>query len=119
MLETEGFREVHDSVVKRFVDVIILGELRKNGPLSGYDIVSLIHQKFHVAVSPGKLYSVLYALERNSLVKGKPNVRKRIYTLTNKGEKTLMQIVEGSKGFLPYLSSLFEIDLKSPPMPGN
>jgi DNA-binding PadR family transcriptional regulator len=106
MMETESMG-VHESVVKRFVDVIILGELRKNGPLSGYDIVSFIQRKFHASVSSGNVYSVLYALERNGLVKGEQNARKRLYTLTDTGEKTLMQIVEGSTAILPYISSLF------------
>lgn len=107
MMEAEKIMDVHESVVKKFVDVIILGELRKNGPLSGYDIVCFIQQKFHASLSSGNVYSILYTLERNGLVKGEQNARKRIYTLTDTGEKNLMQIVEGTTAILPYISSLF------------
>lgn len=107
MLETEIPRRMHNSVVTRFVDLIILGELKRNGPLSGYDIVSFIHQKFHILISPGKVYSVLYALERNGFVQGELSVRKRkrIYVLTGKGERAFMGVVEASKSFLRFLSS--------------
>jgi len=41
--ENTVLRKGHNSVVKRFVDAIILGELKKNGPLSGYDIIYFIN----------------------------------------------------------------------------
>lgn len=107
MLETEALKEVNNSVVKRFVDVIILGELKKDGPLSGYDIISLILQKFHVLISPGKVYSVLYALKRKGLIKGDSSVKKRIYTLTSKGERAVMGVIEESQSILRYLLNLF------------
>ena len=106
MLEPEVSREAHKSIIKRFVDVIVLAELKQSGPLSGYDIELTIHRKFHVLVSPGKIYSVLYALERNGLIKGDSGMGKRVYTLTVKGERSIMEIVEEGKSFLPYLSSL-------------
>ncbi|MEM1551204.1 MAG: hypothetical protein QXH03_00850 [Candidatus Bathyarchaeia archaeon] len=49
-----------NSVVKKFVDAIILRELSKNVQLSGYDIIYFINQKFHVMISPGKIYSTHY-----------------------------------------------------------
>jgi len=68
--------------------MLILAELQDK-PLSGYDIISLIHRKFNVLVSSGTVYSLLYSLERKGLVTANMDQRKRVYTLTEKGEQTL------------------------------
>ena len=74
--------------IKTFMDILILAELQDK-PLSGYDIISLIHRKFNVLVSSGTVYSLLYSLERKGLVTADMDQRKRVYTLTEKGEQTL------------------------------
>lgn len=50
-------------MIKNFSDIFILAELR-NGPLSGYDVIEYIHNKFRILVSSGTVYSILYSLER-------------------------------------------------------
>ncbi|MDH5690107.1 MAG: PadR family transcriptional regulator [Candidatus Bathyarchaeota archaeon] len=74
--------------IKTFMDMLILAELQDK-PLSGYDIISLIHRKFNVLVSSGTVYSLLYSLERKGLVTADMDQRKRVYSLTEKGEQTL------------------------------
>jgi DNA-binding PadR family transcriptional regulator len=74
--------------IKTFMDMLILAELQEK-PLSGYDIINLIHRRFNVLVSSGTVYSLLYSLERKGLVTADMDQRKRVYTLTSKGEKTL------------------------------
>lgn len=73
------------------MDILILAELQHK-PLSGYDIISLIHRKFNVLVSSGTVYSLLYSLERKGLVTAEMDQRKRVYTLTDKGERALETI---------------------------
>jgi len=68
--------------------MLILAELQEK-PLSGYDIISLIHKRFNVLVSSGTVYSLLYSLERKGLVTADMDQRKRVYTLTEKGKQTL------------------------------
>jgi DNA-binding PadR family transcriptional regulator len=74
--------------IKTFMDILVLAELQEK-PLSGYDIITLIHKRFNVLVSSGTVYSLLYSLERKGLVNAEMDQRKRVYTLTDKGEKTL------------------------------
>jgi DNA-binding PadR family transcriptional regulator len=74
--------------IKTFMDMLILAELQEK-PLSGYDIIGLIHKRFNVLVSSGTVYSLLYSLERKGLVAADLENRKRVYTLTDKGEQTL------------------------------
>lgn len=74
--------------IKTFMDMLILTELQEE-PLSGYDVISIIHKKFDVLVSSGTVYSMLYSLEREGFVTATVDDRKRVYTLTEKGEQTL------------------------------
>jgi len=74
--------------IKAVMDVLMLAEL-KNGAMSGYDAIGFIHNKFGVLLSSGTVYSHLYALERDGLIKGEWDVKKRVYEITEKGKQTL------------------------------
>ena len=77
-------------------------ELR-NGSLSGYDGIAYIYSKFNLLVTSDTVYSLLYSLERSGLVEGTWNERKRVYKLTEKGEKTMDKLLNASdkiKGFM-------------------
>ena len=93
-------RQLQKRTVKNFMDILILSELRK-APMSGYDVISSIFDKFNFLPSSGSVYSLLYGLEREGLIKGGWNGRKRIYTLTSRGEEivetaqTLYMKIEG------------------------
>ncbi len=93
---------MRERVIKSFMDTIIMAELQ-NGPISGYDAISYIHNKFGFLVSSGTVYSLLYSLERNGLVEGTWFERKRVYKLTEKGAKTIETILNSQdkiKGFM-------------------
>ena len=74
--------------IKTFMDVLIVAELQDK-PLSGYDIIGLVHKRFNVLVSSGTVYSLVYSLERKGLVAADLENRKRVYNLTDKGKQTL------------------------------
>ena len=67
--EARIIKKMHERVIKSFMDTIIMAELQ-NGPISGYDVISFIHNKFGFLASSGTVYSLLYSLERNGLVEG-------------------------------------------------
>jgi DNA-binding PadR family transcriptional regulator len=101
-LEGRILKKMHERIIKNFMDIIIMTELR-NGSLSGYDVISYIHNKFNLLVSSGTVYSLLYSLERNGLVEGVWEERKRVYKLTAKGENTIDTLLSASdkiKGFM-------------------
>lgn len=87
-MESESLMKTHRRFVMNFLDVLILLKLR-NASLSGYDIISSIHKRFNMLISSGTVYSLLYRLERDGLIKGQSHSRKRMYTLTDKGRKTV------------------------------
>lgn len=79
--------------IKSFMDVLILREM-KNGSLSGYDIIGLIHKRFGILMSSGTIYSWLYSMERDGLIKGFQEQRKRVYTLAEKAERNIEVIMK-------------------------
>lgn len=101
--EARIIKKMHERVIKTFMDTIIMSELQ-NGPISGYDAISYIHNKFGFLVSSGTVYSLLYSLERNGLVEGAWMERKRIYKLTEKGAKTIETILNSNDKIKSFMS---------------
>jgi DNA-binding PadR family transcriptional regulator len=87
-MSTKIVENLRRRTIKTFMDMLILAELQDKS-LSGYDIISIIHKRFNILVSSGTVYSLLYSLERKGLVAADLDQRKRVYTLTEKGEQTL------------------------------
>ncbi len=79
-------RQLRRRTIRNFMDIIILAMLRRT-PMSGYDVITSIFSRFNFLPSSGSVYSLLYALEREGLIEGGWNGRKRVYTLTQKGEE--------------------------------
>ena len=103
--EARIIRKMHERVVKTFMDTIILSELQ-NRPVSGYDVISFIHNKFGFLVSSGTVYSLLYSLERNGLVEGAWIARKRIYKLTEKGARTIDTILNSNDKIKSFMATV-------------
>ena len=109
-LEGKILKRMHERIIKNFMDIIIMAEL-KNGPLSGYDVISFIHNKFHLLVSSGTVYSLLYSLERNGLIEGAWNERKRVYKLTEKGRKTIETILNANDKINNFVTALLKVQV--------
>jgi len=107
-LEGKILKKMHERIIKNFMDIIILAELR-NGPLSGYDVISFIHNRFHLLVSSGTVYSLLYSLERNVLIEGTWNERKRVYKLTDKGRKTIDTVLNANDKIKNFITGLLKV----------
>ncbi len=107
-IEGRILRKTHERIIKSFMDVIVMAELLKS-PLSGYDVISYIHNKFNILVSSGTVYSLMYSLERNGLVEGNWDERKRTYKLTNKGKKTIETILNANDKIKLFISNILNI----------
>jgi DNA-binding PadR family transcriptional regulator len=101
-------KRMHRRIIKNFLDVLILAELR-NGSMSGYDVIAYIHNKYRLLVSSGTVYSLLYSLERDGLIAGAWNQRKRVYKLTDKGEETIKTIMSANDKIQLLMSSLLKV----------
>jgi DNA-binding PadR family transcriptional regulator len=89
------------------MDIVILKYLTNNQLTGGYDVIKYLHRKFHILLSSGTVYSILYSLERQNLIQGKMNNGKRVYKLTNQGEKVLANICSAKTSIQSFLSHIF------------
>jgi len=104
-LSTKIVEKLHKKVIKSFMDIIILSEL-KNSPMSGYDVISHVHKKYGILMSSGTVYSLVYSMERNGLIKARWNQRKRVYILTEKGEQNINVITKANKEIQSFLRNM-------------
>ena len=105
MASTMLAEKLRRRVIQNFMDILILTEIKK-GALSGYDVIGLIHNKFGVLMSSGTIYSLLYSLERDGLIEGVWNQRKRVYELAEKGEQDIKTITKANQEVQNFLRSL-------------
>ncbi len=105
-MESETLSKTNGRIVKGFLDMVILMELRKH-PMSGYDVISFIRNKFRMQLSAGTVYSYLYFLERNGLIKGEVGRRSRVYMLAEQGEETVKTFLSSKDKILGLVLNLF------------
>ena len=110
--EVRVLKDMQERIIKDFMDVTIMNELRKS-PMSGYDVISYVNAKFNFLVSSGTVYSLLYSLERNGLVEGAWKERKRTYRLTDKGEVTISAILGAQEKIKAFISSILKPQLST------
>lgn len=88
-LEPKVEKKLCERFLKNFLDILILSRLENGAPMSGYDFVQLIREKFGILLSPGTIYANLYALEREGFIKGYSRPRKRVYKIVDRGRQFL------------------------------
>lgn len=85
--DPEAFFGANEKFVKQNLEKIVLSLLEQQ-PLSGYDIIKVIFQRFDVPVSHGRVYPLLYSLDGRGILKGEIERSakvKKVYSLTQKG----------------------------------
>ena len=100
--ENKAVEKLRKQTVKSIMDIIVLTELQ-NSSMSGYDVMGYIHNKFGVLLSSGTIYGHLYTLERDGLIRGIDDKKKRIYELTKKGRQTLKAVSHENKKIIDTL----------------
>ena len=105
MASSEIVEKLQKRIFHDFMDLLILAEMKK-GSLSGYDVICLFHKKFGVLMSSGTVYSLLYSLERDGLIKGVWDQRKRVYELSEKGEQNIKVITNANDAVQNFLRDL-------------
>jgi DNA-binding PadR family transcriptional regulator len=103
-------KEIEKRIIKEFLDVIILIELKEKGELSGYDLAVLQHRKFEISLSPGTVYATLYAMERRGLITGHNDGKKTAFGLTKKGEEALENIKQINPDLPEFMKCLFQFN---------
>jgi len=74
-----------DDVVKKSLEPVVLSLLNK--PISGYDIVHEIHNRYNVLIPQARIYTYLYDLEQNGYLLMKTSGKSKLYSPTDAGKK--------------------------------
>ena len=104
VFEKETLMDIKKSVIRNFLDTLILVKLKKNRALNGYEMVRLIHEEYDLVISPSTVYSSIYHLERRNLIRGESKENARFYSLTEKGVAVTEIILNHQKKISSYLS---------------
>jgi CheY-like chemotaxis protein/DNA-binding PadR family transcriptional regulator len=78
-----------DDVVKKLLEPVILSLLEK--PISGYDIVHEIHNRYKVLIPQARIYTYLYELESKGYLEMKISGKSKLYSPTVTGKKYIRQ----------------------------
>jgi CheY-like chemotaxis protein/DNA-binding PadR family transcriptional regulator len=78
-----------DDVVKKLLEPVILSLLEK--PISGYDIVHEIHNRYKVLIPQARIYTYLYELENKGYLEMKISGKSKLYSPTVTGKKYIRQ----------------------------
>jgi DNA-binding PadR family transcriptional regulator len=105
-------KEIEKRIVKEFLDIIILCELKDHSELTGYDLALMEHEKFGISLSPGTVYATMYNMERRGLICGHISAKKTTYILTDKGEATLGNIGKYSEMLVDFMKCIFPVFAK-------
>jgi two-component system, response regulator PdtaR len=74
-----------NEIVKKSLEPVVLSFLDK--PISGYDIIHEIHNRYKVLVPQARVYSILYDLQRKGYLEMKTSGKSKLYFPTEKGKK--------------------------------
>jgi len=104
-------RKIEDKMkirlIKEFLDLLILRRLM-DAPSSGHDLMQFIIRKYMVYLSPGIIYSTLYSLEREGFVEAKSHVKKRVYSISGKGESLIKEYQASLNGIVGIAANFFK-----------
>ena len=102
--KSETLENIKKSIVKSFLDTLILVKLKNNGGSNGYQIVRFIQKKYDLMISPSTVYSAVYLLERKDLIKANSINNVRVYSLTDKGQAMTEIILNHQEKITDYVS---------------
>lgn len=106
-MSEEFFEGMRERIIKELLDTLILGSLDESASaMSGYDVISLVHKRFGVLLSSGTVYGLIYAMEREGLIRGMWERRKRVYKITEKGREIIQTVQQRKDEIVKLLKML-------------
>jgi len=84
-----------DDVVKKSLEPVVLSLLDK--PISGYDIVHEIHNRYRVLIPQARVYTLLHDLMDNGYLEIRVSGKSKLYCPTEIGKKHISQKLEDFK----------------------
>jgi len=84
-----------DDVVKKSLEPVVLSLLDK--PISGYDVVHEIHNRYQVLIPQARVYTLLHELMENGYLEIRVSGKSKLYCPTEKGKKHISQKLDDFK----------------------
>jgi len=81
-------------LAKGLLDLIVMALISSSSSFGAYDLIGLIRADFEVMVSPGVIYPVLFTLEREGLLRTRWKQRKKVYELTEEGQRYVAKLTK-------------------------
>jgi len=78
-----------EEVVKKSLEPVVLSLLER--PISGYDIVREIHDRYNVLIPQARIYTLLYELEKDGYLEMKASGKSKLYSPTEAGRNYISQ----------------------------
>jgi DNA-binding PadR family transcriptional regulator len=75
-------------MVNSLLEYLILNYLAK-GRLCGYDIITILHERFHTLLSPGQVYPVIDRMAEQGLIRKEKRGRAVLLEASSLGESLL------------------------------
>ena len=91
-----------DDVVKKLLEPVVLTLLDK--PISGYDIVHEIHNRYNVLIPQARVYTQLYELLEDGHLEIRVSGKSKLYCPTEKGKKYISQRLNDFKQVFWHIS---------------
>jgi DNA-binding PadR family transcriptional regulator len=112
-IEIERYvRRYRRGVVNSLLEFLILNYLEK-GKLCGYDIITLLHERFHVLLSPGQVYPVLDLMAEQGLIRKERQGRAVLLEASFLGESLLKACREDFRAIQMQLSNPMAVELRA------
>jgi DNA-binding PadR family transcriptional regulator len=92
-----------DNVVRKSLEPVVLSLLDK--PVSGYDIVHEIHNRYNVFIPQARIYTILHDLEENGYLEIRTSGKSKLYCTTENGRKHISQTLDDFRQVFQYLLS--------------
>lgn len=102
-------KDLRVRVIKNFTDILMLKYLKQNAKSSGYQILRSLHEKYNILFSPGTIYNEIYALERKGFIASEGDETYRVYSLTEKGDQALNNMINEGKEVQELTSGIFQL----------
>jgi len=111
-------KELRERTVHQFLDIMILEALHdSSNPMSGCELVNLIHKRFGVTIDSGMIFSLFVAMERKGLIHGfsKEVMEKRtrrFYVLTETGKEISEDLLNDRQEIINFVKLMFKENAK-------
>jgi DNA-binding PadR family transcriptional regulator len=105
-------RRYRRGMVNSLLEYLILNYLEKER-ICGYDIITLLHEKFHTLLSPGQVYPVIDRMAQQGLILKERRGRTVILETSSLGESLLKAWREEFRAIEMQLSNVMTEELRA------